>query len=299
MKTRSYEGLHDLHAMLDLLSEGCTAGNGSHYVHRGDLQWWLFYSDIPENVWRSHIRLWEDERQLVAWVLLSPDERAFDVFVLPHLRGSSQEEEMLCWAVDQMVDVKDLQNVWVSPQDDARIQWLEANGFKQDDFSMIHFKRSLSGALDMPPLPEGFSIRTSRGAEDARLRSRCSYGAFVSTRAFDAYWPRTERFMNSPVYVPEHEIFVIAPGGEVASFCIIWTDEKTKVGHFEPVGTHPAFQRKGLGRCLMFDAMRRLQEEGMDAADLCTNYNNESAIPLYESVGFHKADHLLTYVKRN
>ncbi len=42
MEIYSFEGLQDLRAMLDLLSNGAKANNGTHYVHRGDLQWWLF-----------------------------------------------------------------------------------------------------------------------------------------------------------------------------------------------------------------------------------------------------------------
>jgi hypothetical protein len=40
--------MHDLFAMLNLLSQGRKANNGTHYVHRGDLQWWLFYADDPK-----------------------------------------------------------------------------------------------------------------------------------------------------------------------------------------------------------------------------------------------------------
>ena len=50
MKMRLYEGPRDLHAMLNILSEGCSANNGTHYIHRGDLQWWLFYTDTPPEI---------------------------------------------------------------------------------------------------------------------------------------------------------------------------------------------------------------------------------------------------------
>jgi mycothiol synthase len=297
MKMRSYEGLHDLHAMLDLLIAGSAAGNGTHYVHRGDLQWWLFYTDTPEETWRPNIKLWVEDDCLAGWALLSPDEFAFDVFVAPHLRGSPLEQEMLAWAVDHMPELDYIQSNWVAKDDELRKEWLEAHGFETIEHSMIHFKRSLAGSLDGPPLPEGFSIRTSRGEADARPRATCSYAAFENSKPFEEYWPRTLRFMQSPVYVPEHELFVIAPGGEVASYCIIWTDENTKVGHFEPVGSHPNFQRKGLGKSLLFEGFRRLKAEGMNEADLCTNYDNAPAIGLYESVGFRKAERLLTYRK--
>lgn len=299
MEARTYEGLNDLYAMLNLLSEGHRADNGTHYVHRGDLQWWLFYTDTPPALWQSRIRLWMESNRLVGWTLLSPEEDAFDVFTVPELRGTSQEDEMLTSAVTEMSLWDEVNNVWIAHDDEVRIQWFEKNGFKVADHHTVHFKRSLSGPLTAPQLPAGFTLRTSRGDEaDARLRAVTSHAAFQSGMPFDKYWLRTWRLMQSPVYVKEHEIFVEAPGGEIASYCIIWTDELTGVGHFEPVGTHPDFQRKGLGKCLLFEAMGRLQSEGMSEADVCTNHDNEAAIPLYQSVGFQIDKRLLTYKKR-
>ena len=298
MEMRSYEGLQDLQTMLDLLSKGSKAENGTYYVHRGDQQWWLFYTDTPQAVWQSNIRLWMEKDDLAGWALLSKDEQAFDVFVSPHLRGSSCEYEMLSWAVENMSELESCENIWIVEDDDVRIHWLEANGFRLAQEQSIYFKRSLSGPLDGPPLPQGFSIRSSLGEQDARLRAVCSHAAFGSKKPFEEYWPRTLRLMQSPIYVPEHELFVIAPNGEVASYCIIWTDELTKVGHFEPVGTHPNYQRKGLGKSLLFEALRRLKSEGMNEADICTGHNNLPAIGLYELIGFQKVKRLLTYEKQ-
>ena len=298
MKARGYEGMQDLYAMLDLLAEGRESNNGTYYIHRGDLQWWLFYTDVPQETWKSQIRLWFDRRdRLIGWALLSLGEDAFDVYVSPRLRGDAREDEMLAWAMAEMSANDSLQNIWVAEDDEVRINWLEKNGFTRELSHFIQFKRSLSGPLDDPPLPEGFSLRTSRGPEDARLRSVASHAAFGSGKPFDEYWPRTLRFMQSSVYVPEHEIFVMSPNGEVAAFCIVWTDERSKVGHFEPVATHPNFQRMGLGKSLLFEGLRRLKSEGMIEADVCTNDDNSAAIRLYESVGFQKAKRLLTYKK--
>lgn len=298
MKARGYEGIQDLYAMLNLLAEGRKADNGTYYVHRGDLQWWLFYTDVPQEQWQPNIRLWFDRRdRLMGWALLSLGEYALDVYVSPHLRGGTPEHEMLAWAVEQMSTLDSQQNVWVAEDDDVRIRWLEENGFKPEQQHFVQFQRLLAGPLDGPQLLDGFSIRTSRGEEDARLRSITSHAAFGSSKPFEEYWPRTLRFMQSPVYVPEHEIFVVSPNGEIAAYCIIWTDDVSKIGHFEPVGTHPDFQRMGLGKILLFEGLRRLKSDGMNEADVCTNYDNAPAIRLYESVGFHKAKRLLTYRK--
>jgi mycothiol synthase len=299
MKMRSYEGLRDFYAMLDLLSEGSLANNGTHYVHRGDLQWWLFYTDLSPELWQSRIRLWMEAERLIGWTLLSPEEDAFDVYTVPELRGSPQEDEMLSAVVAEMPHLDEVNNVWIADHDEVRMRWFEEHGFKVADGYTVHFQRSLSDPLPAPQLPTGFSLRASRAnEEDARLRAAVSHAAFGSTMNFEKYWQRTWRLMQAPIYVPEHEIFVIAPDGQAASFCIIWTDVLTKVGHFEPVGTHPDFQRKGLGKSLLFEGLRRLKSEGMTAADVCTNHDNESAIPLYGSVGFRIDKRLLTYRKK-
>jgi ribosomal protein S18 acetylase RimI-like enzyme len=98
--------------------------------------------------------------------------------------------------------------------------------------------------------------------------------------------------------VPQHEIFLTAPGGQVASYCIVWTDALNKEGHFEPVGTHADFQRKGLGRRLLYEAMRQLKAEGMEQASICTGNSNTPAIALYEAAGFRQTKKLLTFTKR-
>src|SRR5215207_10427846 len=105
MKMRTYQDTQDLYIMLDLLSEGSRANTGTHYVHRGDLQWWLFYNDDIAQSWKSDIRVWEEDGRLVGWALLSPSEHAFDVFTAPELRSDPREEEMLAWASEQMPDL--------------------------------------------------------------------------------------------------------------------------------------------------------------------------------------------------
>lgn len=298
MNMRGYEGLQDLQAMLELLSEGARAANGTYYVHRGDLQWWLFYNDAPPQAWQSNIRLWVEGGRLLGWALLSPEQNAFDVFTVPELCGDPRQHEMLAWAAGHMPESGMVESMWNAEGDAARIDWLEGNGFTLEEDHYLHFTRSLFAPPPEAPLPAGFHIRASRGDEaDARLRSAVSHAAFGSRKPFEEYWPRTWRFMQSPVYVPGREFFVIAPDGRAAAFCIVWADELTGVGHFEPVGTHPDFQRRGLGKSLLFEAMRRLKSEGMTVADVCTNHDNAAAIRLYETAGFELSKKLLIYRK--
>jgi ribosomal protein S18 acetylase RimI-like enzyme len=70
-----------------------------------------------------------------------------------------------------------------------------------------------------------------------------------------------------------------------------------KVGLFEPVGTHPDFQRKGLGKALLTEALRRMKAEGMETAIVSTYVDSPAANRIYESVGFKKDDLFLAFGK--
>jgi ribosomal protein S18 acetylase RimI-like enzyme len=133
-------------------------------------------------------------------------------------------------------------------------------------------------------------VRSSRGLAEVEARARAQYGAFSSSLPFDQYVERFARLMQSPVYSLENDVVAAAQDGRIAAFCITWIDEVNRVGLFEPVGTHPDFQRKGLGRAVMLEALRRLRDAGMEKAIVCTSEHNLAAIKLYENIGFERYD---------
>jgi len=51
---------------------------------------------------------------------------------------------------------------------------------------------------------------------------------------------------------------------EYVSCCILWYDEKNKMGVLEPVGAHPDFRRKGLGREVVMEGTRRAAALGAE-----------------------------------
>lgn len=298
MKIRAYQNRQDLNAMLNLLVHGRQAKNNTHYMHVGDLQWWLFYTYTPQETLQSNIRLWMKDDELIAWALLSFDENSFDVYMNPQYSYTSYEEEVLSSTIQEMSGLDELKAPWIANTDVWRIGWLEKNGFKLGEHFYYLMHRFLSDPIADSVPPTGFSLRHSHGVVDAEIRSVCSAAAFESKKPFDEYIVRTKNFMQSQVYVPEHEIFVMSPNDEVASFCIIWTDELNKFGHFEPVGTHPNYQGKGLGKVLLNEALTQLKQEKMREASVCVDFDNPNAIRLYEAVGFQKSKKLLTYKRK-
>ena len=299
---RTYQGENDLEAMYDLLRQGRLADNGTYYVHPGDLNWWLFYPPLEYDFWES-IYLWDDPNaagQILGWALISPTGSTFDVVLRPGLRGSPLAWEMYQWAVDRLTVLakhagrEQIGVYWIDEQDALLQGWLRQHGFALASRD-AHLVCDLAKPRPGQPLPQGYQVRSARGLVEVKQRAWAQYNAFDNSADFDVYVQRFTRFMQSPVYHPEQDVVVQTPDGQIGAFCLIWPDSLTGVGLFEPVGTHPDHQRKGLGKAVMLEALERLQRLGMHQAIVTTGEDNLPAIRLYESVGFRTLRRLLHY----
>ncbi len=301
---RPYQDERDLARMYALLEVGRAAQTGSYYVHTGDLKWWLYYPPLGGSWW-EHIYLWEDKAggdRLLGFALIDPHGETFDVFYQPEINGSAQAEAMLDWAEAALLPCarangnKEMGRFWVTPEDSFRASWLEARGYRIT-YKDAALSRPLSTDIPGFSIPMGFEVRPCHGLEEVEARARAQYGAFRSSAPFERYVQRFRRFMQSPAYSPAADMVAAAPDGRIAAFCITWTNETNRIGLFEPVGTHPDFQRLGLGKAVMLAALRRLQAHGMQQAIVCTRADNAPALGLYASVGFQPFSTFSLYAK--
>ena len=90
-------------------------------------------------------------------------------------------------------------------------------------------------------------------------------------------------------YRRDLDLVAVTGDGEFVACCTCWLDSENKVGEFEPVGSLPAFRRRGLMRAVMTEGLRRLKTLGAESAVVGTNAFNVPAIRLYESCGFQIA----------
>jgi hypothetical protein len=80
---RPYQGSRDLAAMEQVQQAGALAGTHTHYVHTGDLRWWLFYGPPDFDV-QHKTALWEDPTspdRCLRWTMIDDGWPSFDVFV--------------------------------------------------------------------------------------------------------------------------------------------------------------------------------------------------------------------------
>jgi mycothiol synthase len=105
--------------------------------------------------------------------------------------------------------------------------------------------------------------------------------------------------MQSPAFQFEQQLVVVAPDGRFAAFCYLMLDVKNKIGMFEDVGTHPAFQRRGLGRALLLHGLGRMAARGMQTAFVPYVLRLDAAPALYASVGFQVRYRHFLYTKNS
>lgn len=137
-----------------------------------------------------------------------------------------------------------------------------------------------------PVLPAGFRFRT---AEEAGPQAAVQ--AHVDAWAPSTY--TTERYegvRQSAGYRGDLHILVEAPDGTMASSTIMWLDEPNKTAEFEPVGTHPGYRRRGLGRAVLLHGMHRARAAGATQVTVaCVGApGRPQARGLYDSVGFRE-----------
>lgn len=305
MTVRSCTSPDDLAKMKRILVEGRKAYPHSTYIHPGDLDWWIFYLlreyDVEEIAY-----LWEEsDGSVIGWTLLSPGYSAFDLFVHPAVRDDPRVEDMLIWSEAGAAHKAHrrkkalIYTMWVF-EDDARwIGLLEGRGFvRVPDYQMHYLVHPLD---DAPPpstadlrVPPGFVVRPFQGDQDTAARAAAHRAAFRSQGMTpEAY----RRFQQAPGYSPARDLMAVTPDGTVAAYAMTWLDPENRTGALEPVGTHPDFQRRGLGRAVILEGLRRLRADGAESATVYVEDDNHAARALYESVGFQSRNRIHAYVK--
>ena len=240
--------------------------------HPGEWDWWTYHTDPREQTEgligaHSLVEVAIDINEVAAFGIPAEEAIGIGRTMLPGKRISVSH---------------------VSLADRARVETLRAAGFELDGPPSQLFERGTAGATRRPV--EGFEIRSIRGEQEHAARADAARLAFASTLEPDAHRARYLAFMRSPAYVPEHDIVAVTPDGTIAAFTVYWRDDELSLGQFEPVGTHPDYQRRGLARAVLLEGLARLGATGIERARVMTGGSNEGAQKTYLAAGFEPVD---------
>lgn len=293
---RGYRGPADLRLMQAALARGYR----DTHIRVGDLAWLVRNSTHRELA--GDIHLWEGrDQRLLGWTFYRHNG-GFNVFVTPGPYLPNLLEDMLD-VIDQAernsiaAGVRPA-SVYTYGLDDARahdravIAALRRRGFDLEPGETGVLARELGnlGDLPVPELPPYHRLGPVRTDTEVTGRVGAQRAAFApSTLTLEKY----RRVRRTWPYRAELDRIVTDREGTVVAFCTAWLDEDNAAGVFEPVGTRPAHQRRGLGYAVCLDALRVLRDAGARTAQV--SYGSRAGHGLYRSLGFEPAGQDLTF----
>ncbi|MES4888710.1 GNAT family N-acetyltransferase [Streptomyces sp. NPDC096012] len=199
-------------------------------------------------------------------------------------------DEVIDWYDGTAADVE--RTVSPSAADEFALRRWAAHGYETDPASLGDTaywtqlnERDLID-VEQPVLPDGFRFRTADEAgPEATVRAHLDAWA-PSAYSAESY----AGVRKTATYRGDLHILVEAPDGTMASSTIMWLDEVNRTAEFEPVGTHPAYRRRGLGRAMLLHGMRVARAAGARHTTVaCLGApGHPAARGLYHGVGFRE-----------
>jgi GNAT superfamily N-acetyltransferase len=247
------------------------------------------------------ISLWEAEGQIVG--MLNPDGNGEAFFQIhPAFRDDVSMSEMLDVAEQKLPNAKEAGRkeliAWVNADDDSTKKLFTERGYVRSKFSVEHMRYRCCSKPVPDTVPQsGYTVRSLGDEGELPARSWLSWKVFHPDEPDEKYqgWEWYKNVQRVPLYRRDLDIVAVAPHGELAAFCTVWFDDITRTAVFEPVGTHPDHQKRGLGKAVMSEGLRRAQRLGADLATV-SSYST-GAHALYESMGFTDVDLVEPWIK--
>jgi mycothiol synthase len=278
---RAASSLDDLRAAESLLSRAWLDDAPFADSHPGDLEWW--YASVAPDELPAHLRVWDIDGAPLGWSWVTTDQVHWEIW-----SGDPSQDDLILEAVLRVAsdETTGALQAWAAEDDPATIAILRRLGFVPGERRLSQFQRRIDdGPTPETSPPPGYGIRAVNGPDEIPARVEAHRAAFAPSRmTIEKY----ARLTTLPHYRFEDDLVVEAPDGSIAAFAMAWWDPVARIGEYEPVGTHPDHQRRGLGRALLSHGLHRYQELGARIVQVFSNTDNAASEGLYQAVGFER-----------
>ncbi|MFW9849797.1 MAG: GNAT family N-acetyltransferase [Candidatus Thorarchaeota archaeon] len=236
----------------------------------------------------EYVKIWEDsESNIAAITIVKPSG---ECWILIHPEHLDAEEELVLWIEDyRKRSKKDITeevpiHFVVQDDDEQRQNLLKKLGYERTEVEGADQVYDMSHEPPDYQLPEGYSVRHVAVNEEWEKYRAVQKAVFTHIK--DMSQKILYIYSTASFYVPELDIVAVDPDGNFAAFCTGRIDPVSKIAELEPVGTHPDHRKKGLGKAVILECLKRLKEYEPPAIVILGAAATEGANRLYESVGF-------------
>lgn len=276
----------------------------SWQTYRFDYWRWHGILNMGDGTLETGVFIWETPDGRMAAVLNREAPGSVFLQVHPEFRTAELENEMIVVAEEHLSitpsERRPAIRIWAERNDGLRHEVLDRRGYKV--FERPNSKeyarwRPLDGPIPEAPVAEGYTVRALGGDEDLPARGRVSWRAFHPDEPEEGYggWEWYRNVQRAPLYRRDLDLVAVAPGGELATFATVWFDDVLRTGAFEPVGTAPEHQRRGLAKAVLYEGLRRLRWIGATRAYVGSY--TPGAHAAYEAAGFAQYELLEPWTK--
>ncbi len=249
-------------------------------------------------LWEDSVGLWETEAGEIAGATCiehpDPEHPGFgEMYVQRHPDHLALLDEMIAYGEERYRNPKENRvSIWIYEDDSALQDVVVRRGYnKRAEPVSTHLEYTI-GDLPEPRLPDGFRLISMAEENDIERRREIFGRAFNHEDPKE--WPSAFAYcelQKAPDYRKKHDLVIVAPDGTYAACCIVWYNQVDRIGHLEPLGTHPDFRRRGLATAIQQEGLRRLKALGATRMPMTGGFD-----PFYLAFGFrHVRDaHLWT-----
>lgn len=238
---------------------------------------------------RCRTKLWKENGKLIGFAFVD-DYNNLQFEIATQNRTPQIKKEIVEWGIECMkkrneeTNQRDTLDASFRSENRWQIEMLMMHGFQQNQIRSLHYECDMGKPITEFPLAEGYHLRPVQGESevgDLVALHRAAFGTEnMTVEARIA-------IMKSPCYEPDLDYVLIAPNGQLAAFCICGFEDKEKgIGYTDPIGTHPHYQRQGLGKTILSAGLFALKERGAKKVGLGTSSENIAMRKLAESLGF-------------
>jgi GNAT superfamily N-acetyltransferase len=216
--------------------------------------------------------IWETPEGQIAAVLHPEGRGEAHLQTHPGLRTPELLEAMIVAAEQRLADVNSdgghALRVLADCRDTLCHDILIRRGYIKRGWAEHQWRRELGAPIPDVLVAPGYSVRSLGDVDELPARSWASWRAFHPNEPDERYegWTWYHNIQRMPLYRRDLDLVAVAPTGEIASFCTIWYDDVTRGAYYEPVGTVPEHQRRGLAKALLTEGLRRLKRMGATRA---------------------------------